>query len=737
MKKSAGTGPDEIMESIYEDPDSLMGAVADGGQSPDQMEVKVKPVPLPRIKSQHQPNSNNNTADTLNKTHSTINAAGSQSKRQSMPRPVLPPPRPPVNKHVNPAAVVRGNSDYSKSITETTAMLRDLRLEKKPPPLPLRPKLPPTSPMLYTDRAPSAKSLTSESGTGTAQQRSSVSFMSQGPISPAGALSSYSNYQEQATDRSSRDGFAQPQYQPSSIYRSTSTTQLSSQTRRSPPSFSPPSPPSEPNNYSLREFPSYLDIIPNEADVTTPMMSTHQSDPDYNSVYQLSTDLRDLRLEKKPPPLPLRPKLPPTSPMLYTDRAPSAKSLTSESGTGTAQQRSSVSFMSQGPVSPAGALSSYSNYQAQATDRSSRDGFAQPQYQPSSIYRSTSTTQLSSQTRRSPPSFSPPSPPSEPNNYSLREFPSYLDIIPNEADVTTPMMSTHQSDPDYNSVYQLSTDDITALLTWLKRVCREPDVMAPSLFGLDTEEEIRSFNKRAMNIRIARRLYNLLMMKRRDSLQNSIKEFQSISEKLEKVKKTSKNMGIAGGTTGAVGGVAAVVGIALAPVTMGTSLIATAAGAGMVASAGGFGIHAAKANKKSVNRTTVEKIANDYKSDVADIELCLQFILSGMNELRRHNTVKLQSAGAHPDALRMADLSHAVFRNLNNSKGMSLIHPGGVTSGSLLKAFATEIDEYFTEKNNQKLKKSNKSKFAGRISSLAKALQEELNYLIQMWEMLC
>lgn len=132
----------------------------------------------------------------------------------------------------------------------------------------------------------------------------------------------------------------------------------------------------------------------------------------------------------------------------------------------------------------------------------------------------------------------------------------------------------------------------------------------------------RSFNQRAMLVRKARRLYNLLMMKHKERLQNGIKEFRSICEQLDKVQKTNKAMRIAGGTTGAVGGVAAVVGIALAPVTMGASLVATAIGAGVAASAGGFGAHAAKVNKKIVNRETVEKLVNDYKSDVCDLERC-------------------------------------------------------------------------------------------------------------------
>ncbi|KAM4534900.1 apolipoprotein L6-like [Fundulus diaphanus] len=250
------------------------------------------------------------------------------------------------------------------------------------------------------------------------------------------------------------------------------------------------------------------------------------------------------------------------------------------------------------------------------------------------------------------------------------------------------------------------------------------------------EDEISSFRQQAMHVRKARRLYGLLMMKRKETLQNSLKEFRAICERLDKVQKTNKNMGIVGGTTGAVGGVTAVVGVALAPLTMGASLIATLVGAGIAASAGGFGAHAAKANKKVVNRETVEKLVNDYKSDVADLEHCLHYILCAMKELRRHNAGKMQRAGAPQDALRMADLSRAVLNNNTYSSRQTSPSPGGMTSESLLKHFVAEFDLYFTEKNGQKLKKSNKSRFSVRVCTLVTNLQEELNYLTQMWETL-
>ncbi|KAK2833733.1 hypothetical protein Q5P01_017622 [Channa striata] len=277
------------------------------------------------------------------------------------------------------------------------------------------------------------------------------------------------------------------------------------------------------------------------------------------------------------------------------------------------------------------------------------------------------------------------------------------------------------------------TEDISGMLRWLKKVSK-PDYMTPSVYGLSIEEEVRSCNHRAVNVSKGLRLYNLLMMKRNEGLRNIITEFCTISESLDKMQQKKKTMDIAGGTTGAVGGVAAVVGIALAPVTLGASLIATAVGAGMVVSAGGMSARTSKASKKIVNRTSVEQLVDEYMTNVVDLEHCLDFILSGMNELRRHDIGRLNRAGTQSEAVKMAQLSQSVFRvtTTNNNTGTSVAHASGMSSEKLLQAFSKEMDQYFTE-DGLKLKKMNKSKFSGRLHLLAENLHDELEHLNHMW----
>ncbi|XP_069557510.1 uncharacterized protein [Brachyistius frenatus] len=384
-----------------------------------------------------------------------------------------------------------------------------------------------------------------------------------------------------------------------------------------------------------------------------------------------------------PPPPPVKPKLHPASPFYY-GRPPSAMSLRYECFSEASSQSkcSSISPVQQTPVSPA------LSQEALKLLRSS-DG---------------------AQIRPPRPSFIPPQPPSlySTSVYSEIDRNYYLNVVPGETDEM----------------------DISELLRWLKRMSMS-DFMDLPVYDLSIQVRIRSFEQRAMNLKKVMRLYNLLMMKRKENLQNMIKQFQSICALLEKMQKKTKKIGIAGGTTGAVGGVTAVLGIALAPVTMGASLIATAVGVGIVASAGGIGAHKANANNKVVDRKTVAKLVEDYKTDIGDLERCLDFIFSGMDDLRRHNIARLKMEGVHPDAVRVAQVSYAVLQNIRNNREF-VAQTSGVRSGHVLQAFALEMDLYFTK---EKLRKSSKCRFLERVSQLAKNLQDHLDHLLHMWEM--
>lgn len=347
-----------------------------------------------------------------------------------------------------------------------------------------------------------------------------------------------------------------------------------------------------------------------------------------------------------------------------------------------------------------------------------------------------SSASLDSQRRPPPPSFDPPPPPSDKDPlYNEIQFPAYLHILPEHDENKTPEIQTNfksRMSPQRSSL--ADTQEILEMLRWLK-VVSKTEYMTTSLYGVSLEEEIRSFHHTAMNLKKALRLFNLLMMKRSEPLRDHISELTSTSDALDKALKRKKTIQVAGGTTGAVGGVTALVGLALAPVTAGASLIATVVGAGMAASAGGVSARAAKVKKKIITRDGVDRLISDYIDKVKDIEHCLNFILSGMNELRRYDIARLQRAGAQPDALKIAHLTRSVFNNMETIRRNSVTQAGGMSSERLLQGFAKELDYYFTEKDGKKLKKSRKSRFSGRVRLLSVNLQDELDYLNHMWEL--
>ncbi|XP_036793974.1 uncharacterized protein LOC110538018 isoform X2 [Oncorhynchus mykiss] len=353
-----------------------------------------------------------------------------------------------------------------------------------------------------------------------------------------------------------------------------------------------------------------------------------------------------------------------------------------------------------------------------------------------------------------PPSFTPPPPPvnKPPLPYrpttifhsesvysevsEVQDQLSYLEVLPDENTFqfnASSSVDKTQAAPQFqpgqrcqNYQFNKEAEEFENLMRWMKTVgCWEN--MPPSFHGLSLEDETREFSQRCLYVKNGLCLFHCLLMKRSDTLRGHITELNDLAEKLDKVQKKTKTMSIAGGTTGVMGGVVAVVGIVLAPITMGASLIGTAVGAGMVASGTGMGIKATVDNKiNSVDRKRLEEVVQKYTAEIADVELCLCFIHSGMAELRRYNFHRLQHAD--PEALRIARVAEAVHPGCNKSQQL------GMKSKMILQGFAGDMDLYYTDKDGQRLKKGSETMFATRIRGVTQELQEELNELHQVWQ---
>lgn len=83
------------------------------------------------------------------------------------------------------------------------------------------------------------------------------------------------------------------------------------------------------------------------------------------------------------------------------------------------------------------------------------------------------------------------------------------------------------------------------------------------------------------------RVFNKVFTERAEALWQSVITLHAVAEDISNFHHKAKIAGITGGTTTAVGGVTAIAGLALAPFTLGVSLVVTAVGVG-VATAGGI-----------------------------------------------------------------------------------------------------------------------------------------------------
>lgn len=83
------------------------------------------------------------------------------------------------------------------------------------------------------------------------------------------------------------------------------------------------------------------------------------------------------------------------------------------------------------------------------------------------------------------------------------------------------------------------------------------------------------------------RVFNKVFTERAEVLWQSSITLNALAEDISDFHHKAKIAGITGGTTTAVGGVTAIAGLALAPFTLGVSLVVTAVGVG-VAAAGGI-----------------------------------------------------------------------------------------------------------------------------------------------------
>ncbi|XP_072771331.1 uncharacterized protein [Nerophis lumbriciformis] len=287
--------------------------------------------------------------------------------------------------------------------------------------------------------------------------------------------------------------------------------------------------------------------------------------------------------------------------------------------------------------------------------------------------------------------------------------------------------------------------DMEGLMEWWNTVESWEDT--PQDEDMTEKEEAKAFAVTAEKVQKGIRVFNKLFSERAESLWQHVMDLRAIADTLDKFSKNTKIAQITGGSTSAIGGVATITGLALAPVTFGTSLIVTAVGLGVAAAGGLTSAGAGISNQvnNSMDRKKVEKIVKDYEEKMVDLNKCLMFIKQGIENLRRFDLIKMKNNAYNRDFPALtssfyedgAMAGKAILINANEimrvvqianvagSTAARAVQIASMATGVLTGLFVA-MDIYFVAKDSKELKKGAKSEFASKIRDVAEQLSNGL-----------
>ncbi|XP_014882655.1 apolipoprotein L6-like isoform X2 [Poecilia latipinna] len=180
--------------------------------------------------------------------------------------------------------------------------------------------------------------------------------------------------------------------------------------------------------------------------------------------------------------------------------------------------------------------------------------------------------------------------------------------------------------------------DTDSLLEWWYTVEKWDELPSDEEDAAVKEDESKSFTVLADKVERGLRLFNKVFTEQAEALWESIISLHALADDINEFHHKAKIAGISGGTTTAVGTVAAITGLALAPVTFGASLLVAAVGVG-VATAGGI-TSASAAISDNVNnkneRKKIEGLLQEYEERMLEISNILHFVNKGLSKLRGH-----------------------------------------------------------------------------------------------------
>ncbi|XP_057189660.1 apolipoprotein L1 isoform X2 [Triplophysa rosa] len=287
-------------------------------------------------------------------------------------------------------------------------------------------------------------------------------------------------------------------------------------------------------------------------------------------------------------------------------------------------------------------------------------------------------------------------------------------------------------------------EDLDGLMDWWSTVEQWEEM--PKGVNMTEKEEAKAFALTAEKVQKGIHVFNKLFSERAEGLWQHVIDLHAIADGLDRFNKKTKIAQITGGSTSALGGIATITGLALAPFTMGTSLIVTAVGLG-VAMAGGLTSASAGISNtvnNSLDRKKVERIVEDYQEKMADLNKCMKFIKQGITNLRKFNLNRVKKHAYNQDFPGFDDIyedgamaGKAILSNANEiMRVMQVANAAGTTaaravqiasiSTGVLTGLFVGMDIYFVAKDSHELKNGAKSEFAAKIREVAEQLHEGL-----------
>ncbi|KAJ8011787.1 hypothetical protein DPEC_G00061880 [Dallia pectoralis] len=286
--------------------------------------------------------------------------------------------------------------------------------------------------------------------------------------------------------------------------------------------------------------------------------------------------------------------------------------------------------------------------------------------------------------------------------------------------------------------------NMDGLMAWWNTVEQWEDM--PQDDDMTEKQEAKAFAGTAAKVQKGIRVFNKLFSEQAESLWKHVIDLNSIADALDCFNKKTKIAQITGGSTSALGGVCTIVGLALAPVTLGTSLIVTAVGLG-VATAGGLasaGAGISNTVNDSLDRKKVEAIVGDYQKKMNDINKSMLFIKQGIESLHRFDLMKMKKPAYNRDFPGFNNIyedgamaGKAILINANElMRVMQVANVAGSTAAravqiasmatGVLTGLFVAMDIYFVAQDSKELKKGAKSEFAAKIREVAALLHDGL-----------